>query len=159
MNNFLSNLIQPLYNELGWNENGSENDNYTTTQLRPLILNMACSVGNKHSLSFAGQKFLAWKENNIQISPDLRTVVYSYGKLKLNTFKKLLCRNLLFTFKCFNILFQLDFVLLKLGMKAAAGDQETWDWLFERYRNETNAQEKTKLLRGLSSIEIPWLLR
>ena len=41
----------------------------------------------------------------------------------------------------------------------SAGDQETWEWLFERYRNETNAQEKTKLLRGLTSIEVPWLLR
>ena len=44
-------------------------------------------------------------------------------------------------------------------MKSVAGDQETWEWLFERYRNEANAQEKAKLLRGLASIEIPWLLR
>ena len=80
LNNFLSNLIQPIYNELGWNEeNEAENKNYTTTQLRPLILGVACSVGNKHCLSLAGQKFLAWKENGTQISPDLRTVVYAYG--------------------------------------------------------------------------------
>ena len=80
LNNFLSKLIQPIYNELGWDEEkGDENENYTTTQLRPLILGVACSVGNKHSLSLAGQKFLAWKENGTQISPDLRTVVYAYG--------------------------------------------------------------------------------
>ena len=41
----------------------------------------------------------------------------------------------------------------------AGGDQETWDWLFDRYRNESNAQEKAKLLRGLASIDSPWLLR
>ena len=81
LNNFLAKLIQPIYNELGWNEeSGTESDNYTTTQLRPLILGMACNVGNKHCLSLAGQKFLAWKENGTQISPDLSPVVYKYGK-------------------------------------------------------------------------------
>ena len=44
-------------------------------------------------------------------------------------------------------------------MNSVGGDQETWDWLFERYRNETNAQEKAKLLRGLTSVDSPWLLR
>ena len=73
-------MIQQIYNELGWNEqSGSDNVNYTTTQLRPLILGIACHVGNKHCLSVAGQTFLAWKENGTQISPDLRTVVYAYG--------------------------------------------------------------------------------
>ena len=80
LNNFLSNLIQPIYNELGWNEKNSENENYTSTQLRPLILSMACKVGNQNCLSFAGQLFRRWKEEGTQISPDLRTVVYSYGK-------------------------------------------------------------------------------
>ena len=123
LNNFLAKLIQPIYNEIGWKEGtGSEADNYTTAQLRPLILGMACNVGNKHCLSMAGQKFLAWKENGTQISPDLRPVVYKYG------------------------------------MKSVGGDQETWDWLFERYRSETNAQEKAKLLSGLASVESPWLL-
>jgi glutamyl aminopeptidase len=122
LNNFLSNLIQPIYNELGWNEKNSENENYTTTQLRPLILSMACKVGNQNCLSFAGQLFRRWKEEGTQISPDLRTVVYSYG------------------------------------IKLAGGDQQTWDWLFDRYRNESNAQEKAKLLRGLASIDSPWLL-
>ena len=79
LNNFLSKLIQPLYNELGWNENESDDGSYTTTQLRPIILSIACRVGNKNCLSLAGQKFLSWKENDVQISPDLRTVVYSYG--------------------------------------------------------------------------------
>jgi hypothetical protein len=44
-------------------------------------------------------------------------------------------------------------------MKSVGGDQQTWDWLFKRYRNETNAQEKAKLLRGLASVQSPWLLR
>ena len=84
LNNFLAKLIQPIYNEIGWNEeSGSETDNYTTAQLRPLILGMACNVGNKHCISLAGQKFLAWKENGTQISPDLRPVVYAYGKQKI----------------------------------------------------------------------------
>ena len=73
-------MIQPIYNELGWNEKNSENENYTNTQLRPLILSMACKVGNQNCLSFAGQLFRSWKEEGTQISPDLRTVVYSYGK-------------------------------------------------------------------------------
>ena len=45
------------------------------------------------------------------------------------------------------------------GMKSIGGDLETWEWLFERYQNETNAQEKLKLLRGLTAVEVPWLLR
>jgi hypothetical protein len=30
-----------------------------------------------------------------------------------------------------------------------AGNSATWAWMLERYQSETNAQEKTKLMKGL----------
>ena len=38
------------------------------------------------------------------------------------------------------------------------GDEETWNTMLERYQSETNAQEKTKLLRGLAWIDQPWII-
>jgi hypothetical protein len=32
-----------------------------------------------------------------------------------------------------------------------AGNSETWNWMLDLYKNETNAQEKTKLMKGLVS--------
>ena len=85
LNNFLSSLIRPIYKELAWGESDGDSPggSFTTTLLRPLILDIACNVGDKNCISVAGQKFIAWKEHNMQISPNLRSVVYSYGKRKL----------------------------------------------------------------------------
>ena len=71
----------PLQIELGWFEEEDEDggSSYSRTQLRPLILSAACDAGDKNSLSIAGQMFLAWKDNNVPISSDLRAVVYKYG--------------------------------------------------------------------------------
>ena len=38
------------------------------------------------------------------------------------------------------------------------GNQEVWKWMLDKYRTESNAQEKAKLLRGLTSIGEPWIL-
>ena len=37
-------------------------------------------------------------------------------------------------------------------------DKAVWDRMLEKYVSETNAQEKSKLLRGLASVKDPWLL-
>ena len=38
------------------------------------------------------------------------------------------------------------------------GDEETWNTMLQRYQSETNAQEKSKLLRGLAWIDQPWII-
>ena len=40
----------------------------------------------------------------------------------------------------------------------AEGNQEVWNWMLNKYKVESNAQEKLKLLRGLTSIGEPWIL-
>ena len=39
------------------------------------------------------------------------------------------------------------------------GDENTWNTMLERYISESNAQEKSKLLRGLAWIDQPWVIR
>jgi hypothetical protein len=40
----------------------------------------------------------------------------------------------------------------------SVGNQELWKWMLDKYMNESNAQEKLKLLRGLTAISEPWIL-
>ena len=39
------------------------------------------------------------------------------------------------------------------------GDETTWNKMLDRYMDETNAQEKAKLLKGLAWIDQPWMIR
>ena len=39
------------------------------------------------------------------------------------------------------------------------GDEETWNTMLDRYIGETNAQEKSKLLKGLAWIDQPWIIK
>ena len=39
-------------------------------------------------------------------------------------------------------------LVYSFGM-SKVGNADTWTWMLERYKNETNAQEKTKLMKGL----------
>ena len=48
-------------------------------------------------------------------------------------------------------------VVYRFGMKEI-GDADIWNWMLELYKNETNAQEKQKLLLGLTSVTEPWIL-
>lgn len=48
-------------------------------------------------------------------------------------------------------------IVYTYGMKEA-GDGQVWQWMFNQYKNESSAQEKLKLLRGLTSVSEPWLL-
>ena len=48
-------------------------------------------------------------------------------------------------------------VVYRFGMKKV-GDMGVWKWMLEKYRNESNAQEKQKLLLGLTSVSEPWIL-
>ena len=48
-------------------------------------------------------------------------------------------------------------IVYSYGMKSV-GDQELWRWMLEKYMTESNAQEKLKLLRGLTAISEPWIL-
>ena len=41
---------------------------------------------------------------------------------------------------------------------AKTNDPSIWETMFERYLQETNAQEKAKLLYGLAYIKEPWVL-
>jgi len=46
----------------------------------------------------------------------------------------------------------------KYGM-LSKGDETTWNKMLDRYMDETNAQEKAKLLKGLAWIDQPWMIR
>ena len=48
-------------------------------------------------------------------------------------------------------------IVYTYGMKSV-GDQEVWQWMLDKYKEESNAQEKLKLLRGLTAINEPWIL-
>ena len=48
-------------------------------------------------------------------------------------------------------------IVYSYGMRAE-GNQEVWKWMLDKYKVESNAQEKLKLLRGLTSIGEPWIL-
>jgi len=48
-------------------------------------------------------------------------------------------------------------IVYSYGMRAE-GNQEVWNWMLNKYKVESNAQEKLKLLRGLTSIGEPWIL-
>ena len=48
-------------------------------------------------------------------------------------------------------------IVYRFGMKKV-GDMGVWKWMLEKYRNESNAQEKQKLLLGLTSVSEPWIL-
>ncbi len=48
-------------------------------------------------------------------------------------------------------------IVYSFGMKSL-NDHEVWKFMLERYKVETNAQEKQKLLRGLTAIGEPWIL-
>jgi glutamyl aminopeptidase len=48
-------------------------------------------------------------------------------------------------------------VVYRYGMKAV-GDQQVWRWMMETYKSESNAQEKLKLLLGLTATAEPWIL-
>ena len=39
-------------------------------------------------------------------------------------------------------------LVYSFGM-ARSGNFEVWNWMLDKYRDETNAQEKTKLMKGL----------
>jgi glutamyl aminopeptidase len=43
------------------------------------------------------------------------------------------------------------------GMKLASGEKE-WDTMWNLYLNETDAQERLKLLQGLAHSSEPWIL-
>ena len=47
---------------------------------------------------------------------------------------------------------------VRYGM-LSKGDEATWNTMLQRYMDETNAQEKTKLLKGLAWINQPWMIR
>ena len=48
-------------------------------------------------------------------------------------------------------------IVYSYGMRAE-GNQEVWKWMLDKYKVESNAQEKLKLLRGLTCIGEPWIL-
>nr|CAD7266750.1 unnamed protein product [Timema shepardi] len=50
-----------------------------------------------------------------------------------------------------------DSVVWSLGMFSTSGE-DIWDKMWQMYVNETDAQERTKLLYGLASVPEPWLL-
>jgi glutamyl aminopeptidase len=53
--------------------------------------------------------------------------------------------------------FNLWSVSKRYGM-LSKGDEETWYIMLDRYKSEQNAQEKSKLLKGLAWIDQPWVL-
>ena len=117
LNDYLASLVQEPYEELGWDIDPS--DPVERLMLRSFVLRKMCTFGTASKM--AGDLLLNWKNNDVEIHPDLRDIVYAYG------------------------------------MKDV-GNLEIWQWMLNKYVTESNAQEKLKLLRGLTSIGQPWIL-
>lgn len=77
-NKFVTDLLLPIYKDLGWQDD-LEGDSYDRTLLRPLVTSSLCRMGNKDCLQKAGQLFLDWKENGVEIPLEVRAVVYTHG--------------------------------------------------------------------------------
>ena len=60
---------------------------FVSREFRVLILNAACSVGHEHCLKTTGRRLRKFLLENTdgaqQMLPDIRSVVYSYGKNKI----------------------------------------------------------------------------
>ena len=81
--------------------------------------------------------------------------IFYYGYIEL----RLLSSSLTSKNHCPAFLCQwvLAIFFIRYGM-LSKGDEETWNIMLQRYMDETNAQEKVKLLKGLAWIDQPWVL-
>ncbi len=152
MASYLDQLVRPIFETVGgWNDSGDD----STRMFRTFVMDLACLAGIGDCVNAAGEKF----ERLVATS--------TYIKLHLSCFKDKIDS------LCFQDIFLLNLTLHNIlycswrqgkatiepnfrqlvysyGM-SKAGNSETWSWMLELYKNETNAQEKTKLMKGLVS--------
>ncbi|KFM56852.1 Aminopeptidase N, partial [Stegodyphus mimosarum] len=75
--NYIIFQLEPLYNQLGWDE--SPDENILRQYTRMSVLGWMCVYGYKNCVEKAQEKFQLWKEDptNVEIiPPNLRSVVY-----------------------------------------------------------------------------------
>lgn len=65
-------LVTDLYEELGWNDDGSFGDKL----LRMMVLDLACASRMDDCVKTAKDKFAAWMDGGEFIAPNLREIVY-----------------------------------------------------------------------------------
>ncbi|XP_043517874.1 glutamyl aminopeptidase-like [Frieseomelitta varia] len=79
-------LVDKIYHQVGWHN--YEKDSFKDREFRVLILNAACSVGHDHCLKTTGRRLRKFLLENTdgtrQMLPDIRSIVYSYGLVKMS---------------------------------------------------------------------------
>ncbi|XP_065075493.1 aminopeptidase A-like isoform X2 [Ochlerotatus camptorhynchus] len=73
---YVRKLVEQAYTAVGWEVTG---DDLMKNRLRTTVLDLACSFGHEDCLSKAYTHFRDWLDNDVDIHPDIRTVVYYYG--------------------------------------------------------------------------------
>ena len=75
LNFFIRHIISPMYNKLGWKDEGSHNERL----MRSLILSHSISSKMPQAVSKAIQYFQDLKKENKAVPPDFRWIAYSAG--------------------------------------------------------------------------------
>ena len=75
INYFLRHILSPMYNKLGWKDEGSHNER----MMRNLILTHSKSSKMPEAVSRAIQYFQDLKKSQKPVPPDFRWIVYSAG--------------------------------------------------------------------------------
>ncbi|GAB6019205.1 hypothetical protein CHUAL_000819 [Chamberlinius hualienensis] len=73
--NYSLDLITPLYERLGWSEDGD----VMLRNLRISIVSSACKFGLQDCLNEASRQFQEWKNGARNVSQKLKPVIYKYG--------------------------------------------------------------------------------
>ncbi|XP_068243383.1 endoplasmic reticulum aminopeptidase 1-like isoform X1 [Palaemon carinicauda] len=72
---FISTLINPQYERIGWNDTG----HHLERLLRSKLLMAAVNCGNVNAIREAQRQFSAWRSKNEAVPPNIRSVVYNTG--------------------------------------------------------------------------------
>ncbi|XP_020286525.1 glutamyl aminopeptidase-like isoform X2 [Pseudomyrmex gracilis] len=123
-----------IYRDAGWIVNETTEDTgpfHITRRARIAILRFACFIKIEECLNEVNKLFNAWLDGLIELHPDIRSLVYYYG---LRSSGKNMAR---------------DSSLLS----------QAWHRLFDKFLNETDPNEKNRIMYGLTGIESDIILR
>ena len=78
--------MRPIWHQLGWSNSSGLAEDYDSTLLRPLVIDLLCNLGDAECLKTVAAKFNAWQTSGHDIVPDLRVVAYCHGMAQVSDF-------------------------------------------------------------------------
>ena len=106
------------------------------------ILEASVYFGLSSAVSEARRLFQQWMAGNLQLPADIRDIVYSTGKEKLNGRE---------------YMDQIIFFFQWKGIKY--GGWTEWDYCWQRYKETNLPEERLNYLRSLAASNDPWILQ